>query len=134
MSALAQSAAEYSRRVILDRDPDSLDDLTFGILWESPWETPLWEVFWQTQSTGDEVSRVEAILGDFHSEGIFTFVRRPMSEPDAQTTELTPAEVTEAITDSRYRDPITLIGEGVWIIPTDRYWAWRKRVEEDLGS
>jgi hypothetical protein len=108
-------------------DSESLDDLTYSILWESPTATPLWEAFWQAQPDGD-AAEVEHILDALHREGLFTFEFRPMNsfEPG---TPMSDAEVRAAIRDPRYRDPTTLTGAAVWMIPTDRYRIWQERAD-----
>ena len=108
-------------------NPESLDDLTYWILWESPVETPLWEAFWQAQPDGDPLD-VERILDELHSEGLFTFEFRPMNSFETGTP-MSPEEVRAAIRDPRYRDPTTLTGPAVWMIPTDRYRIWQERAD-----
>lgn len=112
-------------------DSESLDDLTFGILWESPVPTPLWEAFWQAQPDGDAAD-VERALDQLHSEGIFTFERRPMNRGTEAGEPMTAEDVREAIRDRRYRDPTTLVGDAVWMIPTLRYERWRESREAQL--
>ena len=105
-------------------DPASLDDLTYWILWEAPVDTPLWEAFWQAQPDGD-VRDVERILDDLHREGLYMFEFRPM-DSDVSGTAMSDEEVHAAIRDPRYRDPTTLTGPAVWMIPTDRYRIWQE--------
>ena len=59
-------------------DTESLDDLTFSILWESAIPTPLWEAFWAAQPDGD-LGDVERVLDRLFAEQVFVFQRRPMS-------------------------------------------------------
>lgn len=112
-------------------DTESLDDLTFWILWESPVPTALWEVFWHGQSGGD-AARVEEVLECLHSEGVFTFERRPMNGGSETGSPMSEEEVRSAIRDPRYRDPATLAGDAVWINLTSRYEVWREREESRL--